>query len=225
MFLSFLFYLSILPLCAENITFTADSMSGEKNGSNNITTLLGHAYIKTNDIEIKADKIDLSGKDYQFINASGNISGISNENGVTFSCSNMEYDRKTKIAILDTDAKMIDTDNDVTVEAQHIHYDQKLEISTMQMSVTITQKTSKCTSSFAIYRKKQKTLELSGSPKIVKDEDVYTAQEIIMNIETEEMILDGKVTGTVTQKEEDKQEENNTEPPKSNNEKKGLSNE
>jgi len=223
-FLLYLVYFTLFLGYAETITFSADSMSGQKNGENTSTSLVGNAYIKTNDIEIKADKINLSGIDYQIVTASGNISGTSNQSKITFSCSNMEYNRKTKIAILDIDAKMTDSENSIIAEAQHIHYNQKLETATMQISVKITQKTTECTSSFAIYRKNQKMLELSGSPKIVKGEDVYTAQEIQMNIETEEMILDGKVTGTVTQKENNEQNDT-SETSKLDSNKEGLKNE
>ena len=62
-------------LFAEKITFSAGSMSGQAGDSSATTTLSGGAFIQTSSIEITADSIELSGDDYRFIKASGNISG------------------------------------------------------------------------------------------------------------------------------------------------------
>ena len=54
----------------------------------------------------------------------------------------------------------------------------------------------------AIYKKTEKLLDLSGNPKIIRDNDTFSAQEITLNMETEEITLDGKVRGSVTEKKE-----------------------
>ncbi|OJF76541.1 MAG: hypothetical protein BKP49_06595 [Treponema sp. CETP13] len=210
MIASFLFL--PIQLSAKDIVFKADSMSGKSNDANSITTLIGNAYIKTDDMEISADKIEISGKNYRIVTVTGNISGTSIESGFTFECSEMQYDRETKVAILEKNVKMNDTENDVKIEAEYIYYDQASQTATMQVSVKILQENATCTSSFAIYRKEAQILELSGSPKIVKGEDTYTAREITMNIDTEEMVLVGKVTGTVSEEESSKKTNNSSEP-------------
>ncbi|HZK19500.1 MAG TPA: LptA/OstA family protein [Treponemataceae bacterium] len=197
-FFMFISLFSFLPLYTETVTFNADSMSGKASDAHTITRLLGNAKIKTDDIEIFADNIELSGEEYRIVRASGNISGQSNVNGFSFSCTHMHYDRETKIAIFENDANIVDLDNNVTAKAQYIRYDQNTEVANMQISVTILHEEAICTSSFAIYRKQTSMLELSGSPKIVNDQDTYTAREITLNLDTEEMTLDGKVTGTVS---------------------------
>ena len=183
---------------SEEITFSADKMNGSTGENSEYSKLSGNAFIKTESMEIKADEIILSGKDFRFINATGNVSGKSIESEFDFSCQQMEYDRETEIAVLKGNVSMIDTKNEINASAQIIEYNQKTEVAYMQINVKLVQKNNTCTGANAIYKKKEQTLELSGTPQIIKDKDNFKANEIFMNLETEEIILDGKVRGSVS---------------------------
>ena len=183
---------------SEEITFSADKMNGSTGENSEYSKLSGNAFIKTESMEIRADEIILSGKDFRFINATGNVSGKSIESEFDFSCQQMEYDRETEIAVLKGNVSMIDTKNEINASAQIIEYNQKTEVAYMQINVKLVQKNNTCTGANAIYKKKEQTLELSGTPQIVKDKDNFKANEIFMNLETEEIILDGKVRGSVS---------------------------
>lgn len=200
-----IFFSSLSFINAEEITFTADKMKGST-GETEYTKLSGNAFIKTESMEIKADEIILSGKDFRFINATGNVSGKSVESEFDFSSQQMEYDRETEIAVLKGNVSMIDTKNEINASAQIIEYNQKTEVAYMQISVKLVQKDNTCTGANAIYKKKEQTLELSGTPQIIKDKDTFKANEIFMNLETEEIILDGKVRGSVTDTSSEKEE-------------------
>lgn len=183
---------------AEEITFSADKMNGSTGENSEYTKLSGNAFIKTESMEIRADEIILSGKDFRFINATGNVSGKSIESEFDFSSQQMEYDRETEIAVLKGNVSMIDTKNEINASAQIIEYNQKTEVAYMQINVKLVQNKNTCTGANAIYKKKEQTLELSGTPQIIKDKDTFKANEIYMNLETEEIILDGKVRGSVS---------------------------
>ena len=183
---------------SEEITFSADKMNGSTGENSEYSKLSGNAFIKTESMEIRADEIILSGKDFRFINATGNVSGKSIESEFDFSCQQMEYDRETEIAVLKGNVSMIDTKNEINASAQIIEYNQKTEVAYMQINVKLVQKNNTCTGANAIYKKKEQTLELSGTPQIIKDKDNFKANEIFMNLETEEIILDGKVRGSVS---------------------------
>ena len=68
----------------------------------------------------------------------------------------------------------------------------------MQIQVNLTQKDNKCTAAHAIYRKKEQMLEMSGNPNITQGTDTFRAQNITLNLETQEITLDGRVKGSVT---------------------------
>lgn len=188
---------------AEQITFSADSMKGKTKKTAEETTLIGNAYILTETIEIKADSITLKGKDFRFIHAAGNVSGKNLETKMDFSCGELSFDRKTKLATLKDDVSLTDPENEVTAKAQIIEYDQDTGIAIIQIDVTLTQKNNECHGAYAMYKKKQKMLELSGNAQIRQNEDTFRAQEITLNLETEEITLDGRVKGSVTSKAED----------------------
>lgn len=183
---------------AETINFYADSMSGSTSDNNEYTKLSGNAYIETETMELKADTIEMSGTDYRYIKATGNVNGTYTEGGFVFTCNSINYDRDTEIAVLEGMVYMDDTENDVQLEAEFIEYNQTTEIALIQIAVQILQDKSVCTAAFALYRKELQILELSGSPKIVQGDDIFQAQEIIFNLDTEEITLVGKVHGTVT---------------------------
>lgn len=192
---------------AEKIIFSASNMTGQAGNSNTTTTLSGNAYILTETMEIHADDVKLSGEDYRMINASGNIKGKNLETNMEFSCSNLEYDRITKIAQLSGDVDFKDIENEVNVKAQMITYNQETEIVIMQIQINLTQKDNVCTSSYAIYNKKNQMLELSGNAQVKQKEDTFRAQQIELNLDTQEISLDGNVKGSVKDSKKSKESE------------------
>lgn len=196
---------------SETINFKADSMKGSMGESNNKTILEGKAWIETETIELFADKITLSGKDYDSIYAEGNVKGSYKESGFSFACETLDYNRLLELVILKTNVSIEDFENNLTATAQIVEYDKKNDVSTMQINVQINHKNSICTATLAIYKKTEKLLDLSGNPKIIRDNDTFSAQEITLNMETEEITLDGKVRGSVVEKKTKEESENQEE--------------
>ncbi len=202
-----IFFFTILPSFSEKISFSADSMSGRTGSKNDDTRLIGNAHVKTETMEISAEEITLSGENFRYILAEGRVEGVNSESELEFSCGKMKYDRKSKIAFLEEAVHLIDTKNDVTADAQIIEYNQETDVAVMQIGVKIVQKDNVCTSAHAIYRKTEQTLDMSGNPKIVQGEDTFRAQEISLNLENDEITLDGRVSGTVTDTKNDEEKE------------------
>ncbi|MBQ4378527.1 MAG: organic solvent tolerance protein OstA [Treponema sp.] len=198
-----------LPVFSEEIRFTADSMTGVSGSKTDETKLSGNAFVKTSTMEIKADTITLDGDDFRYITAEGSVEGKNTETKMDFTCGRLRYDRNTKLARLEDNVHMVDLENEVTIDSQIIEYNQNKEIATMQIGVSIKQKNNTCTSAFSIYRKAAQMLEMSGNPKIIQGEDTFRAQEIILNLKSQEITLSGRVSGSVTdsKKTENKAEE------------------
>lgn len=184
---------------AEKITFSAGNMSGQAGDSSATTTLTGGAFIQTSSMEISADQIELSGDDYRFINATGNISGKNLETKMEFTCDSMSYDRQTKVAVLQGNVHLVDLENDVKADAQIIEYSQNTNIAVLQIDINLTQKKNVCTGSYAVYQKNEQMLEISGNAQVKQDQDVFRAQQITLNLETQNITLSGNVKGSVTE--------------------------
>ena len=193
---AFIFSQSII--FAEKITFSANSMSGQADSSANSTILKGSAFVKTETMEIAADSIELKGENYRTIVAEGNVSGKNLESKMEFTCDSLEYDRETKIAVIKGNVKLTDIENDVKADAQIIEYNQNSEVALLQIQVRLTQKNNICTGAYALYQKKNQLLELSGNAQVKQDKDTFRAQQISLNLDTQEITLEGNVKGAVT---------------------------
>lgn len=193
---------SLNQLFAEKIIFSANSMTGKAGDSSTSTSLSGNAYIKTSSMEILADSVELSGDDYQNIKASGNVSGKNLETKMEFTCESLEYDRNSKIALLQGNVTLKDLENEVEASAQIIEYNQDAEIAILQAGITLKQKDNICTSSYAVYYKDEQLLELSGNAQVKQDDDTFRAQFITFNMETQDINLGGNVRGSVTDSKE-----------------------
>ena len=184
---------------SERISFRADRMTGstKKNGGDT-TTLSGNAQIITENMELSADSIEISGTNFRYIKASGNIVGKIKDSQMDFTCQNMTYDREKKNAILQNTVHLVDSKNKVTADAEIIDYSQDTEIAVLQINVTMVQGNNTCTAAHAVYRKKDQTLTMSGNPTVQQGSDKFRAQEIQLNLNTNEITLDGRVRGSVS---------------------------
>ena len=201
-----LIFAFIVPLCAEKIIFSANKMTGQAGNSNTTTTLSGNAYIKTESMEIQADDVELSGDNYRYIKATGNITGKNLKSKMDFTCDSLEYDRTTKIALLKGNVKLDDKDNDVKAEAQIIEYNQDTEVAILQVQIKLTQKDNVCSGSYAVYYKTTQLLELSGNAQVKQKDDVFRAQNITLDMNTQDITLGGNVKGKVTDTKEPEEE-------------------
>ncbi|MCR4736367.1 MAG: organic solvent tolerance protein OstA [Treponema sp.] len=206
-------------LFAETISFYADSMSGKAGDSSSETKLIGNAYILTETMEITADLIELTGEDYKNIRAEGNVSGKNIESKMEFKCNELNFDRITKIAKLTGDVNLVDAENEVTAKAQIIEYNQDTDVAVLQIQVNLTQKDNICSSSYAVYLKKDKMLNLSGNAQVKQKSDTFRAQQISLNLDTQEITLAGNVRGSViddgSKKSETSEKNAETNPPES----------
>ena len=173
-------------------------MSGTAGSKSDTTLLEGNAAVQTSTMQIQADSIELSGEDFRFITATGAVSGSITDSQMDFACGKLRYDRQTKIARLEDAVHLVDIANEVTADAQIIEYNQTNETAVMQIEITIKQKDNVCNSAFAIYKKNEQLLEMSGNPRIKQGSDSFRAQEITLNLQTQKITLDGRVKGTVT---------------------------
>lgn len=199
---------STATLNAEKITFSADSMTGVVGDKSDSTTLSGEAYVLTDSMEIFADQIGLSGNNFRFIEARGNIKGKNMESELEFTCEKLKYDRETKIAELSDNVNLKDTKNDVNAKAQIIEYNQNTDTAVMQIEIQLTQKDNVCTGAFAIYRKNDQMLELRGNSQIKQGQDTFRAQQITLDLTSQEITLDGRVKGSIIDEQKSSKDEN-----------------
>ena len=92
---------------------------------------------------------------------------------------------------------MADVKNEMVVKGGFIedHDTEKLTIA--QIGVRILKKDLVCRAEFAKYWRDKKLVELSGMPWVSRKNDIYQAARITINLDTEEISLEGDVQGTI----------------------------
>ena len=200
---SFFLIASLLSAAPVKITFSADKLQGSGGKGQTSTSLTGNAKVSVDSLTIYGERIELYGKDYRYIKASGSVTGEDAEKGFTFSASSLSYDRETEVAEFMGQAKVEDTKNKVETAAERIEYNQKNEIILLQMAVKLKSKDIACDSLFAVYNRNTSMLELTGKPTVKKGKDEFKAARISVNLDTEDIKLEGKVSGSVTEEKED----------------------
>lgn len=194
---------------AEEVKFSANSMSGVAGNKNDSAILTGNAFVATSSVEITADKIEMSGDDFRIVKATGDISGKNLVTKLEFTCGQMLYDRETKIAILKDKVHLVDSENEVVADAEVVEYNQDTDIAILQINITLTQKDNICKGAYAVYRKKEQLLNLNGNAQITQGSDFFRAQEIELNLDTQQITLDGRVRGSVTDERKSEDTGNN----------------
>jgi lipopolysaccharide export system protein LptA len=191
------------------ISFSADQMSGAAGKKNETTQLRGNAVVTVGTLQITGDLIELTGKNYRYVTATGNVRGSDSEKGFSFSATQLNYDRETEVASFQGNASLSDTKNKVEASAGLISYNQKTEIAFLQVNVKLKRNEIDCSSGFALYRRTISMLELSGSPLVNRSGDEFRADRISVNLETEYITLDGTVSGKL----KDAKKEGDAQPP------------
>ncbi|MDR2101653.1 MAG: LptA/OstA family protein [Treponema sp.] len=194
--LSFGFFF-LFPLQGDVFTFKADRMTGGRASGREITILVGNAEVQSDNLLLRADRIEIQGDDSQFINCTGNVWGMEEEKEILFQTDRLRYDRKLKIARLEGNSTLEDKKNEIVAKGRFIEYDDQAEVTVFQISVRLFKDTMVCRSDYAVYRRNEKLLDLSGFPVVYKKSDEFRADRIRVDLDTDDVTMEGSVSGSI----------------------------
>jgi len=194
---SFLFCI-FSTAAADAFTFKADKMSGTKALGRETTLLTGNAEVKSDNLLLRADRIEIQGDDNQFIDCIGNVWGHEEEKDIIFLTDRLRYDRRLKIARLEGNSSLEDRENEIVARSRFIEYDDNNEMTVFQISVRLFKDDMVCRSAYAIYDRREKLLDLTGFPVVYKKDDEFRADKIRVDLDTDDVMMEGSVSGTIT---------------------------
>ena len=172
-------------------------MSGSKASGREITILIGNAEVRSDKLLLMADRIEIQGADNQFVDCIGKVRGIEEEKEIFFETDRLRYDRKLKIARLEGNSTLEDRKNEIVAKGRFIEYDDQSEVTVFQISVRLFKDTMVCRSEYAIYRRTEKILTLSGFPVVYKKDDEFRADRIRVDLDTDDVSMEGDVSGSI----------------------------
>jgi lipopolysaccharide export system protein LptA len=190
-------FAALLPSFAEDFSFSANTMSGAMVKGRERAILSGNAVVVSGDLRITADRIELYGDEFRFVECAGQVLVVDDERGLRLTTERLFYDRRDRLSRLTGPSVMEDRQNKVVIKGDYIENDDQRKIAIVQINVRILKENLSCRSEFARYDRAAKTLELSGSPRVLRDSDEYRASTILVDLDTEDIILDGAVSGKV----------------------------
>jgi lipopolysaccharide export system protein LptA len=189
-----------VQLHAETFSFSGQSTTMSLAEGGQHALLSGQARVESQDLRITADSIELFGKDFIYAQCRGNVHVVDARRGLDLTSQDLFYDREKKISRVRGNAVMADVKNEMVVKGGFIEDRDTEQITIVQIGVRIFKKDIICRSEFARYQRDKKILELSGMPWVSKGGDVYQAARITINLDTEEISLEGSVQGTLEDK-------------------------
>jgi lipopolysaccharide export system protein LptA len=185
------------PASADTFTFRADRMSGSRATGREVTILTGNAEVRSDNLLLRANIIEIHGDDNQFIDCYGSVWGHEEEKNILFYTDRLRYDRKLKIARLEGNSTLEDRQNEIVARGRFIEYDDENEITVFQISVRLFKDDMVCRSEYAVYHRRQKLLDLSGFPTVFKKDYEFRADRIRVDLDTDDVTMEGAVSGTI----------------------------
>lgn len=204
----FLILLSAVTIpAAEKFTFSAERMSTVLAEGKERTLLSGNARIVSETTEIEAEEIELFGKDSRYALCNGDVVVTDEEKGIVLTSEKLFFDRKRDLSRIEGYTEMVDQKNELVVKGGFLEHFGDDDVTIIQIGVRILQEDMACRSEFARFKRDEEILELSGMPYVKWKGDEYQASRIIINLDTDEIRLEGEVQGTVTTEEEEESSE------------------
>ncbi|GHU78052.1 hypothetical protein FACS189462_1660 [Spirochaetia bacterium] len=192
-----LFFCGAVITHADVFTFKADRMTGSRASGKEITILMGNAEVRSDNLLLRANRIELQGDDNQFIDCTGDVWGREEEKDILFLTDRLRYDRKLKIARLEGNSTLEDKKNEIVAKGRFIEYDDQAEVTVFQIGVRLFKEEMVCRSEYAVYRRTEKLLDLSGFPVVFKKDDEFRADRIRVDLDTDDVTMEGAVSGSI----------------------------
>lgn len=209
-----LFSAALFPLSAQEaqgtsgteedtITFTAQRMESVLAKGKEKTILIGGAVVDTGTMEIKADRIELSGTDYNDVVCVGAVTVKDESKGFLLSATDVKYARDTEIGLAQNQVVLEDSKNNVLLKAEWVRFDQKQSIVDARIAVHILKEDFAVRAEFARYNRDDESLELSGTPVAVSEDGRIVADSMTGKADMQDLDFNGNVSGTITTKKKE----------------------
>jgi lipopolysaccharide export system protein LptA len=188
---------------SDSITFSARRMESVIAKGKEKTILIGQAVVNTGTVQIKADRIELSGEDYNDVVCTGAVVVFDESKGFLLKSATLKYARDTEIGLAQDKVVIEDSKNDVVLKAEWVRFDQKQSLVDARIAVHILKEDFAVRAEFARYNRDDESLQLSGSPVAVSPDGTISADTISGTPSMEGLELGGSVSGTISTKKKE----------------------
>lgn len=183
---------------AETWRFSADQVSSTQGENKSKTILDGNARVESDKMVISASHLELGGQDYKRISGDGGVSLNDMDRGITVTSGRFDYDREAKIIRFREQVSLVDREEGIVIRCESLDLQEEDDLVIMQVSVRLIKDDTVCRGEFATFWMEENLLEISGRPVVWRKDDEYRANRIRVNLDTDEIVLEGAVAGALT---------------------------
>ena len=188
---------------SEPLTFDSDKTQVVFAQGKERAVLQGNARVVNNATTIRANEIQLYGTDYRYALCKGNVRVVDKDKEINLTSEQLYLDREQNITRAEGNAVMENRKDELVIKGGYIESRDDDNVTIIQTGVRILKKDMVARAEFARYFDETKILELSGMPQVYWKGDEYRASRIIINIDTDEIELQGEVSGSLKNKAKD----------------------
>jgi lipopolysaccharide export system protein LptA len=189
-----------VPAGAETWRFSASQVTSIQKDKSSRTVLDGDARVESEKFTITASQLELAGSDYDRISGSGGVSLIDKERELTVTSGRFVYDRTAKIIRFRELVTLVDEKEGIVIRCESLDLQEEDEVLVLQVAVRLIKEETVCRGEYATFRMDDNILEISGRPVVWRKDDEYRADRIQVNLDSDEIILEGGVAGALTTK-------------------------
>ncbi len=201
--LLFVMLAAAFPGFAEQYQFTSRYLQSVMAEGRESTVLEGNVLVQSEKKKIMADRVEIQGKDFQFFICEGNVIVEDLEKDFTLTSDVFHYDNENRIIRVNGPSVMEDRENEMIIKCGFLENREEEDLIIMQVGVRILKEDLACRSEFAVYFRDRNTLELTGLPVVYRKDDVFRASKITVNLDNDEIQMEGVVKGSLLSQDEE----------------------
>ncbi len=161
------------------------------------TVLEGDAGIRSDELVIEADRVEIYGSDFRYAVATGDVRLVDRKQELTMRAERLHYDREAEIMRAEGAVELEDERNGIAVRGGFLEYRSEQELIIVQAAVRIQGEDLEARSESARYQRDIDVLELSGVPEVRRRDDEYRAMRIVIDLERDHVAMQGRVSGAI----------------------------
>ncbi|MDD3823553.1 MAG: hypothetical protein WCY74_02425 [Sphaerochaetaceae bacterium] len=159
------------------------------------------AVVETGSIRFEAQSIELVGPNSRYLVGTGSVRLTDSSNRITITCNSISYDRETELLLVDGWVEIQDLEHEVIATGAYLSYSRPDGIMKLQIAAKLLRHTDSgpmvCRADSIEYDRTSMRLSLVGNSSIQWKGDTYQASATTVDLETDEIVMEGSIKGVV----------------------------
>ena len=199
--LIFIFGSSAIISAADPISFKGGYTRAVMREGRETIMLTQGAVVSTGSIQFEAQSIELIGPDARYLVGTGSVTITDSENNIVINCTSISFDRETEQLLVDGWVEIQDLENEVIASGAYLSYNRTEGIMKLQIAAKLLRHTDSgpmvCRADSIEYDRTDMQVSLVGNSSVRWKGDMYQASVTTVDLETDEIVMEGSIKGIV----------------------------